>query len=111
LYIDIDDVRDYQEGSYTLEWLADGSKLLFSKPAVPMFKWKKVSTIHQLEKPDEQDAKIMEQHKVVLTKLGTAPALNKLQTTYVFPNGVRVSNEAYNGTITGSGTKFEGHLG
>jgi hypothetical protein len=58
-------------------------QLLFSKPAVPMLKWKKVSTIHQLEKPNKQDPKMMEQHKVVLTKRGT-----ELQTTYVFPDGV-----------------------
>jgi hypothetical protein len=109
IYFDIDDIRDYQNGSYTLEWAADGAKLIFSKPAIPMFKIKKETTLHQLEKDDEKEAKIIEQHKVVCTTMNKNPMKNKREQTYVFPSGIRVSNEAFNSSA--SGKKFEGKLG
>jgi hypothetical protein len=111
LYVDIDDLRDYQAGMYSLEWISDGSKLLRTKPSIPMYKWKKVSTLHQEEDATLAETKILEQHKVLSTKLSIEPNLNKCQTTLVLPDGIRVSNEAFNGTVTGSGTKFEGTLG
>jgi hypothetical protein len=76
-----------------------------------MYKRKKASTLHQSEKEDDQEPKIMEQHKVVCGTLNTNKDLNKTTIVFNLPDGIRVSNEAWNGSGSGSGNYFVGKLG
>jgi hypothetical protein len=107
IYIDVPDVRDYQSGSYSLEYLGDGEKLCWEKPVLPMYKRKKADTIKNTEGNDHEE-KIYEQHKVVCASLRQNPTWNQQKIVFRLPDGIRVSNETYNEDENGK--KFAGKL-
>jgi hypothetical protein len=107
--VDIIDLRDYQNGKYKMSYVGNGDKIVLEKPAVPLYQHKTYTTLHQSTPADKIETKIIEQHQVVCTTLNNNDELNQVRLTFKLPDGIQVSNEAFN--PSGSGNAFIGTLG